>query len=66
MSQLVDAKMEPDTVQHSELEKDPLLDVEVITRSGIFRQELLYLTYQFITGKGAHIARVNQPVHLEN
>ena len=37
MSQLVNVKMEPDTVQHLELKKDPLLDVEVITRSVIFR-----------------------------
>ena len=37
MSQLVNVMMEPDTVEHLELEKDPLLDVEVITRSVIFR-----------------------------
>ena len=37
MSQLVNVKMEPDTVQHLELKKDPFLDVEVITRSLIFR-----------------------------
>ena len=59
MSQLVNVKMEPDTEQHLELKKDPLLDVEVITRSVIFRQELLYLTHQFIIGKVPHIARVN-------
>ena len=37
MSQLLDVKMEPDTVQHLKLTKDLLLDVEVITRSVIFR-----------------------------
>ena len=37
MSQLLDVKMEPDTVQHLKLAKDLLLDVEVITRSVIFR-----------------------------
>ena len=37
MSQLLDVKMEPDTVQNLKLTKDLLLDVEVITRSVIFR-----------------------------
>ena len=37
MSQLIDVKMEPDTVQHLKLTKDLLPDVEVITRSVIFR-----------------------------
>ena len=37
MSQLVNVKMEPDTVQHLELKKDLLLDVKVIKRSVIFR-----------------------------
>ena len=37
MSQLVDVKMEPDTVQHLELKKDLLRDVGVIERSVIFR-----------------------------
>ena len=37
MSQLIDVKMEPDTVQYLKLTKDLLLDVEVITRSVIFR-----------------------------
>ena len=37
MSQLVNVKMEPDTVQHSELKKDLLLDVELIRRYVIFR-----------------------------
>ena len=37
MSQLVDVKMEPDTVKHLELKKDLLLDVKVIKRSVIFR-----------------------------
>ena len=32
MSQLVDVKMEPDTVQHLELKKGLLSDVEVIAR----------------------------------
>ena len=37
MSQLVNVKMEPDTVQHLELKKDLLLDVELIRRYVIFR-----------------------------
>ena len=37
ISQLVDVKMEPVTVQHSELKKDLLRDVEEIERSVIFR-----------------------------
>ena len=37
MSQLVDVTMEPDTVQHLELKKDLLRDVEEIERSVIFR-----------------------------
>ena len=37
MSQLVNVKMEPDTVKHLELKKDLSLDVEVIKRSVIFR-----------------------------
>ena len=37
MSQLVDVKMEPDTMQHLELKKDLLRDVEEIERSVIFR-----------------------------
>ena len=37
MSQLVNVKMEPDTVQHLELKKDLLRDVEEIERSVIFR-----------------------------
>ena len=37
MSQLVDVKMEPDTVQHLELKKDLLRDVGEIERSVIFR-----------------------------
>ena len=37
ISQLVDVKMEPDTVQHLELKKDLLLDVKVIKRYVIFR-----------------------------
>ena len=37
MFQLLDVKMEPDTVQHLKFTKDLLLDVEVITRSVIFR-----------------------------
>ena len=37
MSQLVNVKMEPDTVQHLELKKDLLLDVKVIKRAVIFR-----------------------------
>ena len=37
MSQLGDVKMEPDTVQHLELKKDLLRDVEGIKRSVIFR-----------------------------
>ena len=37
MSQLVDVKMEPDTVQHLELKKDLLLDVKVIKTYVIFR-----------------------------
>ena len=38
ISQLVDVKMEPDTVQHSELKKDLLRDEEEeIERSVIFR-----------------------------
>ena len=37
MSQLVNVKMEPDTVQHLELKKDLLLDVEFIRRYVIFR-----------------------------
>ena len=37
MSQSVDVKMEPDTVQHLELKKDLLRDVEEIERSVIFR-----------------------------
>ena len=61
MSQLVNVKMEPDTVKHLELKKDLSLDVEVIKRSVIFRYIffLLYRTHQFIGGKVAHIARVN-------
>ena len=60
MSQLGDVKMEPDTVQHLELKKDLLRDVEEFERSVIFRLELLYLTHQFTSGKMAHITRVNQ------
>ena len=37
MSQLGDVKMEPDTVQHLELKKDLLRDVEEFERSVIFR-----------------------------
>ena len=37
MSQLVNVKMEPDTVQHLELKKDLLLDVELIRRYVIYR-----------------------------
>ena len=37
MAQLVDVKMELDTVKHLELKKDLLLDVKVIKRSVIFR-----------------------------
>ena len=37
MSQLVDVKMEPDTVQRLELKKDLLRDVEEIEKSVIFR-----------------------------
>ena len=37
MSKLLDVKTKPDTVQHLKLTKDLLLDVEVITRSVIFR-----------------------------
>ena len=37
MSQLVDVKMEPDTMQHLELKKDLFRDVEEIERSVIFR-----------------------------
>ena len=37
MSQLVNVKMELDTVQHLELKKDLLLDVELIRRYVIFR-----------------------------
>ncbi|XP_066019482.1 uncharacterized protein [Pocillopora verrucosa] len=40
ISQLVDVKMEPDTVQHLELKKDLLRDVEEIERSVIFRGEV--------------------------
>ncbi|XP_027046688.1 uncharacterized protein LOC113674409 [Pocillopora damicornis] len=40
MSQLVDVKMEPDTMQHLELKKDLLRDVEEIERSVIFRGEV--------------------------
>ena len=35
--QLLDAKMDPDTVQHVELKKNLLLDVKGITRYGIFK-----------------------------
>ena len=37
MFQLLDAKMDPDTVQHVELKKNLLLDVKGITRYGIFK-----------------------------
>ena len=37
MSQSVDVKMEPDTVQHLELKKNLLLDVERSTGYVIFR-----------------------------
>ena len=37
ISQLVDVKMEPDTVQRLEPKKDLLRDVEEIERSVIFR-----------------------------